>query len=180
MLTLGACTSTPSSENLPSFSYLDGLNTAKKVNCASQQPMDCMVCALQGEAANQTGRGIYAVGVTIMTRAKGQIDRICRVTKARSQFEGMRRRGKRKISKKVWRVAEHIMESKEQGWTHFWAPRTQARLRRSKPEWAYHYEKRQCTKKKIDDHIFFNTNQCKYNHRMRLNAQNPPGTNPEG
>ena len=80
-----------------------------------------MACALQGEAANQPSKGMYAVGVTIMTRAKGNPNRICRVTKARRQFEGMRRWGKKKISKKVWGVTEHIMESKEMGWTHFWA-----------------------------------------------------------
>jgi len=172
LLFVSACASTPSSKNLPRFSYLDGLLTAKTVNCASRAPTDCMACALQGEAANQSAQGIYAVGVTIMTRAKGKINRICRVTKARRQFEGMRKKGRRKISKKVWRVSKHVVESKETGWTHFWAPKTQANLKRHKPHWAYAFEKRKCKKERIGDHIFFNTNQCRYNRRMRLNAQN--------
>ncbi len=165
---LVACSSTPNMENLPSFTYLESLQTQKRLNCASRKPFDCMACALQGEAANQPGKGMYAVGMTIMTRAKGQIDRVCRVTKARRQFEGMRRWGRMKISKKVWRVTEHIMESKETGWTHFWAPRTQAKLKRTKPHWAHKFEKRQCKKKKIGDHIFFDNNKCKFNRQMRL------------
>ena len=173
VLFVSACASTPSRENLPQFSYMDGLRTAKRINCASRSPTDCMACALQGEAANQTSQGIYAVGMTIMTRAKGDPRRVCRVTKARRQFEGMRRRGKRKISRKVWGVTLHIMESKETGWTHFWAPKTQARLKRRQPAWAHSFERRQCKKEKIDDHIFFNNKQCKFDRRMRLlNAQN--------
>lgn len=157
-------------DNLPKFSYLDGLRTAKTVNCASKSPTSCMACALQGEAANQPGKGIYAVGVTIMTRAKGNIKRICKVTKARRQFEGMRRRGKRKISRKVWKVTKHILSSQETGWTHFWAPRTQRKLKRRKPAWAHVFEKRKCRKKRISGHIFFNINKCKFDRRMRLNA----------
>ncbi len=172
MIALGACTSTPSGENLPAFSYLDGLRTERIVSCASRDPYHCMACALQGEAANQPGPGIYAVGVTIMTRAKGHLDHICKVTRARRQFEGMRNRGQRKVSKKVWRVTEHIMESRETGWTHFWAPITQARLKRKKPFWADRFEQRLCKKEKIGDHVFFNNQSCKYNRRMRLNAQN--------
>lgn len=173
LLFVSACASTPSADNLPSFTYLDSIRTAKRINCASRNPTDCMACALQGEAANQPAKGMYAVGVTIMTRAKGNPDRICRVTKARRQFEGMRRWGRKKISRKVWGVTQHIMESQETGWTHFWAPKTQYHLKRRKPRWAYTYEKRQCKKEKIGDHIFFNNNQCKYNRRMRVIASDP-------
>lgn len=180
LMLLSQCTTVPNRDNLPNFTYMDGLRTEKRINCASRKPMDCMACALQGEAANQPAQGIYAVGVTIMTRAKGQLERICRVTKARRQFEGMRRRGKRKISRKVWGVTKHIIESKEVGWTHFWAPRTQAKLKRRKPHWAYSFEKRQCTKEKIGDHIFFNTNQCRLDRYMRVNAQNSSGKKPGG
>lgn len=165
---LGACTSKLTVDDLPEFTYVDSLKTVKKVNCAKSDPLHCMACALQGEAANQSARGMYAVGVTIMTRAKGNIHNICRVTKARRQFEGMKRKGWKKISKKVWKVANHIMESKEIGWTHFWAPRTQARLKRRKPAWAYKFDKRQCLKEKIDDHIFYNTNLCKFDPYMKV------------
>lgn len=169
---VSACATKPSSENVPQFTYVDSLRTARTINCASRKPSDCMACALQGEAANQPSKGIYAVGMTIMTRAKGKPERICRVTKARRQFEGMRRRGRKKISKKVWGVTEHIMESMETGWTHFYAPRTQRNLRRSKPHWANTYEKRQCKKEKIGDHVFYNVNQCRLNRHMRINASN--------
>jgi spore germination cell wall hydrolase CwlJ-like protein len=162
--------STPNMDNLPSFRYVDSLTMAREVHCASTDPMHCMACALQGEAANQPARGIYAVGMTVMTRAEGEVSQICTVTKARRQFEGMRRHGRMKVSVKVWRVTEHIVESRETGWTHFWSPISQAKLRRAKPYWATRFEKRQCKKEKIGDHIFFNTNQCKYNRSMRLNA----------
>jgi spore germination cell wall hydrolase CwlJ-like protein len=171
LLFVCACATTPQDKELPKYSYVDSLRTAKKINCASRKPIDCMACALQGEAANQPSRGIYAVGVTIMTRAKGNIQRVCKVTKARRQFEGMRSRGHKKISKKVWGITEHIMKNKETGWTHFWAPHTQYKLKRKKPYWAHQFEKRQCKKEKIGDHIFFNTNQCKLDRRLRLNAQ---------
>ncbi len=169
---LTACTTHTSSKKLPQFSYLDGLVTEKNISCASEQPLDCMACALQGEAANQPGHGIYAVGITIMTRAKGQPKNICSVTRARRQFEGMRRRGRRKISRKVWQVSLLVLENKETGWTHFWAPQTQSKLNRRKPAWAHSFEKRQCRQETIGDHIFFDTNQCKFNRYMRLNAQN--------
>lgn len=171
-LLLAACASRPSLDNLPSFTYMDGLVTAKTVNCSSGEALDCMACALQGEAANQPGPGIYAVGVTIMTRAGGDKNRVCKVTRARRQFEGMRRRGRRKISKKVLKVTQHVLGSEETGWTHFWAPKAQKRLKRRKPAWAHSFEKRQCRQEMIGDHMFFDTNQCKYNRNMRLNAQN--------
>ena len=172
LLLVSACATRPGSENIPKFSYIDGLRTAKTVSCASRKAIVCMACALQGEAANQPAKGIYAVGVTIMTRAKGNTSKVCKVTKARRQFEGMRRRGKIKISRKVWGVAAHVLKSKEMGWTHFWAPRAQANLKRSKPSWARTYEKRMCSQEKIGDHVFYNINQCKYGPQMRVNAQN--------
>ena len=177
LIYITACSTKPevkklNGDNLPKFSYVDSLHTAKTVNCASRKAKECMACALQGEAANQPARGMYAVGVTIMTRAKGKLSRICSVTKARRQFEGMKRRGKRKISKKVWKVTQHIINSKETGWTHFWAPRTQRKLKRRKPAWAHVFEKRKCKRRRIGGHIFFNINQCKFDRRMRLNAQN--------
>lgn len=172
LLFVSACATHPNSENIPKFSYLDSLQTAKTINCSSRKALDCMACALQGEAANQPSKGIYAVGVTIMTRAKGNINRICRVTKARRQFEGMKRYGKRRVSKKILGVSQHILKSKEVGWTHFWAPRTQTKLKRKKPYWAHSYDRRKCLKKKIGDHIFYNINKCQYNRRMRINAQN--------
>ena len=147
-------------EELPNFTYLDGLVPAKTINCASRSPQHCLACALQGEAADQPARGIYAVGITIMTRAKGNPKKICRITKARRQFEGMRRWGKRKISRKIWQVTIKVLEHKETGWTHFWAPKAQAKLKRKKPSWAYSYEKKQCLQEKIGDHIFFNKNKC--------------------
>ena len=154
--------------SLMEFTYMDGLNTAKKINCASSAPTDCMACALQGEAADQNGKGIYAVGVTIMTRAKGDINKICKVTKARRQFEGMRSKGEIKISEKVWTITNFIIESRETGGTHFWSPKIQYKLNRGKPSWAYKFEKRKCRKTVIDDHVFFNTNDCKYDRYMRL------------
>jgi len=182
---IGACASTSQSGRhgkvLPKYSYVDSLRTAKKINCASRKASDCMACALQGEAANQPTRGIYAVGITIMTRAKGNPRRIWRVTKARRQFEGMKRRGKKKISKKVWGVTKHIMKTLETGWTHFWAPKVQYRLNRRKPKWATVYEKRQCRKQKIGDHIFFNNRQCKISKRtLRYSVQNPKDKKPGG
>ena len=149
-----------SSKALPKFSYADGIVTHKKVNCSSGKAIDCMACALQGEAANQPAQGIYAVGVTIMTRAKGNTNKICKVTKSRRQFEGMKRRGYRKISKKVWIISRQVLARKETGWTHFWSPSAQARLKRSKPIWAYRYEARQCRREKIGDHVFYNENMC--------------------
>lgn len=153
-------------ESFFEFTYLEGIETARKVNCASKDPTVCMACALQGEAANQNGKGIYAVGVTIMTRAKGDIKNVCKVTRAKKQFEGMRSTEQRKISKKVWRVTQHILETQETGWTHFWAPGIQYKLNRGKPSWAYEFEKRKCKKSVIDDHVFFNTNDCQLNRDM--------------
>lgn len=127
-----------------------------------------MACALQGEAANQSAQGIYAVGVTIMTRAKGNPDKVCKVTKARRQFEGMRRKGSIKISKKVWEVSQFVLEKKEVGWTHFWSPLEQANLKRPKPSWAKQFEDRQCHQEKIDDHVFYNQNQCKAPQMRKL------------
>ncbi len=171
LLFLSACASPKKVTSALRFSYLDGLQAAKQIDCGSQRPMDCMACALQGEAANQPGPGVYAVGVTIMTRARGRAQNICATTKARGQFEGMRKRGRKKISKKVWAVTKKIMATKEIGWTHFWAPKTQKKLNRRKPAWATTYEKRQCRNEEIGDHVFFDTNQCRYNRSMRLNAQ---------
>ncbi|MCB0379079.1 MAG: cell wall hydrolase [Bdellovibrionales bacterium] len=145
--------------------------TTVHADCSSNNPGDCMACALQGEAANQTSQGIYAVGVTIMTRAKGKLENICKVTKARGQFEGMRKRGKRKISRRVRKVTRQILKSREKKWTHFWAPRAQKRLRRSKPFWATHYEKRRCEKQEIGDHIFYNANKCELSRRQLLANQ---------
>jgi spore germination cell wall hydrolase CwlJ-like protein len=172
LLFLSACASKPSSKNIPKFSFLDSLKIEKTVNCSSRDALDCMACALQGEAANQSPHGIYAVGITIMTRAKGRLDKICGITKARGQFEGMKRRGKRKITRKVMGIAKHIIESKETGWTHFWAPKTQADLRRNKPYWAYTFERKQCLNEKIGDHVFYNTNQCVLDRQRMINAQN--------
>ena len=166
-----ACSTTSKKDILPRYTYIDGLRTAKRFDCASRNPEVCMACALQGEAANQPAIGIYAVGVTIMTRAEQNPEKICKVTKSRRQYEGMRKRGQLKISRKVWGVTQHIMESKEIGWTHFWAPKTQMKLKRKKPHWASRYEERQCRKQQIGDHVFFNNKQCKFNRYMRINAQ---------
>ena len=154
---------------IPKFSYNDGIITHKKVNCSSGQAINCMACALQGEAANQPAQGIYAVGVTIMTRAKGKTNKVCKVTKSRRQFEGMKRRGYRKISKKVWIISRQVLARKETGWTHFWSPSAQARLKRSKPIWAHRYEARQCQREKIGDHVFYNENVCR-KKTIRKNA----------
>lgn len=166
-----SCQLSPKDKPLPEVTYLDGLTTAKKINCSSNKALHCMACALQGEAANQNAQGVYAVGITIMTRAKGKLNKVCKVTKARGQFEGMRRSGYRKISKKIWKITNHIIEKKETGWTHFWAPVEQKNLNRRKPAWASHFEQRQCLKEKIDDHIFYNKNKCTYK-KIRENASN--------
>jgi len=158
--------------NVPQFSYTDSLRTHKTINCSSLLPEDCMACALQGESANQPEAGIYAVGMTIMTRAKGELKKVCPVTTARGQFEGMKKNKKMKISKKVWGVTQHILESKETGWTHFWAPRTQRRLKRNKPRWANEFEKRQCQNEEIGDHVFYNDQKCSISKKIHVQAQN--------
>ncbi len=174
MLVLANCSTfqRASKHNIPEYSYTDSLRTFKTIKCSSRTAEDCMACALQGEAANQPAAGIYAVGMTIMTRAKGDLDRVCRVTTARGQFEGMRKNRTLKISKKVWGVTQHILKSRETGWTHFWAPRTQKELKRNKPHWAYSFEKRQCDREEIGDHIFYNDQVCKPSVQVRTQAQN--------
>ena len=158
------------SRDLASFSYLDSLTTVTKVNCGSGQALDCMACTLQGEAADQPGAGVYAVGMTIMTRAKGQLSRVCRVTGAAYQFEGNKRRGSRKISKKIWAISKHILTTKETGWTHFWSPKSQGRLKRQAPRWAKSFKERGCHSQKIGDHIFYNENKCEKSRRWTASS----------
>lgn len=167
---LGACASNP--KHRLGYSYVESITTARHVSFRSNQPLDCMAVALQREAGNQPSPGVYAVGVTIMTRAKGRVDRICKVTRARRQFEGVRRHGSVAVSIKTLGIAKRILQTKETGWTHFWAPKAQARLKRGKPLWATRYEQRQCQSKTIADHVFFNKNQCKKSRGRGLASQN--------
>ena len=74
-------------KSLPRYNYLDSLQTKKTVSCRDQVPLHCMACTLQGEAANQSSQGAYAVGMTIMTRAKGNLRKICSVVRSPKQFE---------------------------------------------------------------------------------------------
>lgn len=155
LLTSAACNLTPHSLDL---SRRQGSSYA---NCGAHRSFDCMACALHGEARNQSPTGIYAVAKTIMTRAQGKTSNICRATRARHQFEGVPKKGRIRLTKNIYWATKKILKTKEKGWTHFWAPRSQYQLGRRKPAWANTYDRQGCDRQTIGDHIFYNAKNCK-------------------